>query len=111
MQEVTVTLGAFPATFCPSNPQEFISYMNRVATGVVNDTGQRVAIEFGFVVPPFCPETPDEFMQGLNSVSRGYVEETNASVYVNFGTPSAFCWNDPQGLLAQLQDTVVAYVK
>jgi hypothetical protein len=100
MQEVTVTLGAFPATFCPSNPQEFISYMNRVATGVVNDTGQRVAIEFGFVV-----------MQVLNSVSRGYVEETNASVYVNFGTPSAFCWNDPQGLLAQLQDTVVAYVK
>jgi hypothetical protein len=109
MTPVTIIFGPLPANYCPSNPQELISTMNRIATGYVRGTNERVRVEFGFVVPPFCPETPQAFIDGLNSVARGYVESTGVPVHIEFSLPAEFCWTDPFGILAQLLQTVTAY--
>lgn len=109
MTPVNISFGALPTNYCPSNAQDFISTMSRIASGYVEGTNERVRVEFGYVVPPFCPETAEEFIEGLNSVARGYVEATGVTVHIEFGVPAEFCWNDPFGLLAQLVQTVTAY--
>lgn len=111
MTPVNIVFGPLPANYCPSNAQDFVSAMGRIATGYVQGTNARVRIELGYVVPPFCPETPEEFVEGLNSVARGYVESTGETVHVEFGVPEQFCWTDPIGLLAQFAQSVTAWVE